>query len=265
MNPATHRKVLITIVCIELLGLLCGCGRSSNQAAARTFANDAPVSVKFQWGDRFALVPEKAVAKNKATGETILEAKLKELDGSHKPGLKAIIEVVALKAETNLFKAELTYLVGPNRDGRLLQAVIDGKWISEYSYVESLFPVITTKDRSSGLILSKTSDAKVDSKKSGEKKINSETIRRARRMDRLGMIGGSILGEILEQHWPATDENATFTSIETCYDDKGNVVYSGRTWRNAGTGLLVDEIVEKGALPNDYHHFEFLFLEWPFR
>lgn len=56
--------------------------------------------------------------------------------------------------------------------------------------------------------------------------------------------------------------NGLFSGEELCYQgDK--VVFHSSFVRHAGTGLLVEEKVNKGKLPRDYHHYELVMMDWP--
>lgn len=76
--------------------------------------------------------------------------------------------------------------------------------------------------------------------------------------------GNVLLGDrLLTSRLPVASETAVVMLVESCFDPQQREIYRSTCWRNEGTGLLIDESIEHGQLPVDYHHYELACLRWP--
>lgn len=243
----------------------------------RSFYDDIPVTVAYDWGEAYSSYPVAATAKHTETGVKIMEAKLKDMkfdttEGGQLTSTSAVIDAQFFKDGEKLFTAELTVQVRPLRHSRLLTAVIDGKWRSEYVYPDAKDdpyqlasdPGIITRDLESNRIVSRAF-IQVDTKRSkGDEQGRIAVVSQEVRKPSFGAFGGSAFGgPLAERRWPAAKETACWMGLEEYYDENGAVIHATKTWRNAGTGLLIEEKPLKGYLQRDHHHYDFMFLDWP--
>jgi hypothetical protein len=270
------RYIGILTCCIAAILVLFGCSKRRGEAQSnvqRQFHKDIPVTVEFDWnkdGSGYA----GAVAKHSSSDEIIMRAKVKDV--LPKEGRKAdemetvIVDAMFYKANEKQFGAELTYRGYPEEGiYPLVKAVIDQRWVSEYKYADDISsdPSIVTCDLISKHIVSETS-VEVDPKRSkvatnGRIGVSFKEHRKQHGFwPGPGSLGGP--SHVTKWEFPLAQETAVWKTTETCYDEHGNVVYEAQVWRNAGTGLLLEEKVVRGRLPVDYHHYEVLVLNWPF-
>lgn len=233
---------------------------------ARTFWSDIPLIIEYDWGQRFSSFAQAASAKHADTGEEILVARFKGFESAR----QAIVSVDALKSGKKVFTAEATFAVPPLRSSRLVKAVIDGTWLTEYHYSSehNVVPNVVTKEIASNRVVAKSTGATIDVERSwaDEEGRIASTRRDAYDAARGGFgsgMGGLGHGRLMRSELPVASDTAVMVLQEICLDKNDHVIYCSKCWRNNGTGFLIDEVVEEGTLPRDYHHYELLSLCWP--
>lgn len=201
---------------------------TSGQAVRRTFISNSRIETKFAYEDRLlsaAGVPSAATVHlpDGATIAMVQGGELVDEDGERR--IRVTLTLSAPGAPVSTISARFTPGLGHHQPGYagIKRATVDGKWDSVYIY--------DGPDGRLGIPRIETYDSTTNTKVAETRNVR-------------------ILG------------NGVF-SAEEIYYQNGKEVFSSITTRHAGTGLMIEERVQSGALPLDYHHYELVLGGWP--
>jgi hypothetical protein len=257
------KGILRMLACVLpfVILVLAGCEqkKTTGQAVRRTLgtsiASAPTISVTYSYGGdvgRHGIASE-AKFRTVENGESFAVAHGAELcDEDRERRLRATFD---LPCDGNQRCSIVARFRFTGQGAQIRKATLDQRWETRYIFqnedadLRLGIPRVETYDLTTGKKVAETRNIKLVAL-GGGKPEDAVSSKLAKDFSR----------RVISQTW--SERRWGFSGEECCYEG-GKLVFLSSFVRDLATGLMVSEIVNKGSLPRDYHHYELVVISWP--